>query len=445
MQLVFSRLTFIILGIVVILFAGAAWLPTLSKLASAADALLLLFFILDLNLTQSPKLLSASREVNERLSIGRANPVSIRISNTGSAVLHCRGRDDYPEVMEVDFKDFIFDLQPGGMSVIEYNITPNRRGAYKLGNFTVRYRSVIGLFWRQVRFDLARDIKVFSDLHALQELSLKLSRSSAQGEFHQRKRGHGTDFSSLREYAVGDPADKIDWKATARRDRPIIRTYETEQEQRLVILVDAGRMMLSDMAGLTRFDHALNSALALALTGLTFNDQVGFGIFADKPLAYLPPRRGKGYLKKILEITHAIHPSMIEPDYSSALSHFASLQKGRCLIVVFTDLTDPLGSKALLQGLANLSPRHLPFCVTLKDKQVTEVANRELTNVDDEDRQKKLDTVFERAVAIDLLEQRELALSVLQRQGCLILDCAPEELSNKVVNKYLEIKMRNTL
>ena len=445
MQLIFSRLTFIILGIIAFLFAGAAWLPVLTNLALAADLLLLLLFIVDLILTQSPKLLSASREVNERLSIGRTNPISIRVSNTGSAVLHCIGRDDYPEGMEIDFKDFVFDLQPAGMSVIEYNITPNRRGAYKLGHFTLRYRSVIGLFWRQVRFGLAREIKVFSDLHALQELSLKLSRSSAQGEFHQRKRGHGTDFSSLREYAAGDPADKIDWKATARRDRPIIRTYETEQEQRLVILVDAGRMMISDLSGLTRFDHALNSALALALTGLTFNDQVGFGIFADKPLAYLPPRRGKGYLKKILEITHAVQPTMVEPDYATALSHFASLQKGRCLIVVFTDLTDPLGSKALLQGLSSLSPRHLPFCVTLKDKQVTETANKELTNMLDDDRQKKLDMVFERAVAIDLLEQRELALSVLQRQGCLVIDCAPEDLSNKVVNKYLDIKMRNSL
>jgi uncharacterized protein (DUF58 family) len=444
MQLIFSRLSFIILGAIAILFTGAAWLPALKQLALGADVILLLLFIVDLSITQSPKFLSATREINERLSIGRKNSITVRISNTGTATLHCLGRDDYPEVMEVDFKSFVFDLQPAGMSVIEYNLTPRQRGAYKLGNFTLRYRSAVGLFWRQVRFDLARDIKVFSDLHALQELSLKLSRSAAQGEFHQRKRGHGTDFSSLREYAVGDPADKIDWKATARRDRPIIRTYETEQEQRLVILVDAGRMMLSDLSGLSRFDHALNSALALALTGLTFNDQVGFGIFADKPLAYLPPRRGKSYMKKILEITHAVHPSMVEPDYSSALSHFASLQKGRCLIVVFTDLTDPLGSKALLQGLSNLSPRHLPFCVTLKDKQVIETTKKELTAFDD-NREKKLASVFERAVAIDLLEQRELALSVLQRQGCLILDCAPEDLSNRLVNKYLEIKMRNSL
>ena len=422
----------------------SAWLPVFKQIAMGADLALLLLFIVDYQLTAGAKSLSATREINERLSIGRKNPVIVRVFNTGSAPLHCRAKDDYPDQMDVDYKDFIFDLLPGGMSQLEYNLSPRRRGHFRLGKITVRYRSLLRLFWKQVSFDLSKEIKVYSDLHALQELSVRLSRSSAQGEFHQRKRGHGTDFSSLREYAVGDPADKIDWKATARRDRPIIRTYETEQEQRLVILVDAGRMMVSDLSGLTRFDHALNSALALALTGLTYNDQVGFGVFADKPLAYLPPRRGKNYLKKILEITHDIEPRLVEPDYSGALAHFASLQKGRCLIVVFTDLTDPLGSKALLQGLSSMSPRHLPFCVTLTDKQVLQTANRKLTSIKPE-QDKQLHLLFERAVATDLIAQRELALSVLQRQGCLVLDCPPEDLTSNVVNKYVQIKMRNSL
>ncbi|HEY9758589.1 MAG TPA: DUF58 domain-containing protein [Oculatellaceae cyanobacterium] len=444
MKIVFSKLTFAVLTVIAAVYALSAWLPILKQLAFGADLLLLLAFIVDLQFTQRANKLTASRDVNERLSIGRQNLVTIRVSNTGTTPLHCLAKDDYPEVMEVDYKSFRFDLVPSGQAVLEYNLMPRRRGAYRLGNVTIRYRSLLHLFWRQVVFEIPKEIKVYSDLHALRELSLRLSRSSAQGEFHQRKRGHGTDFSSLREYAVGDPADKIDWKATARRERPIIRTYETEQDQRLIILVDAGRMMVSDLSGLTRFDHALNSALALALTGLSYNDQVGFGVFADKPLAYLPPRRGKNYLKKILETTHALEPRLVEPDYNGALAHFASLQKGRCLIVVFTDLIDPLGSKSLLQGLSSMSPRHLPFCVTLTDKQIAAKANSKLSSIEPE-REGQLHMLFERAVALELLNQRELALSVLQRQGCLVLDCPPEELTTNLVNKYLQVKARNKL
>ena len=167
-----------------------------------------------------------------------------------------------------------------------------------LATSNVRFKSRFGLFWHQSKISADEKVKVYSDLRALYDLSIKLSRSSELGEMRQRRRGQGTDFASLKEYTVGDDAKSIDWKATARRDRPVVRTYEAEQEQRMLILIDAGRMMTSDLEGISRFDHALNAALCLALTGLSHNDQVGFGIFADRPLAYLPPHRGKGIFKE---------------------------------------------------------------------------------------------------------------------------------------------------
>jgi uncharacterized protein (DUF58 family) len=201
--------------------------------------------------------------------------------------------------------------------------------------------------------------------------------------------------------------------------------------------VDAGRMMMSDLEGLSRFDHALNAALSLVLTGLHRNDSVGFGVFADKPLLFMPPRRGKPYLTRILEACCDIKPKMVEPDYQGALSFFASAQKSRSLMVVLTDLTDPVGSQILLQGLSSLSPRHLPFCVTLRDRQIEKVAAiNELTETE---------TIYRKAVATDLIAQRELAFSHLQRRGCLVLDCPPQELTDKLVDRYLEIKQRGQL
>jgi uncharacterized protein (DUF58 family) len=294
----------------------------------------------------------------------------------------------------------------------------------------------MGLFWREVKVPANQKVRVFSDLKALHELSIKLSHSSELGELHQRKRGQGTDFASLREYTSGDDTRAIDWKATARRDRPVVRTYETDQEQVMLILIDAGRMMFSDLEGLSRFDHALNAGLCLALAGLTRNDQVGIGIFADKPLLFLPPRRGKAQLKRFLEALFDVRPRMVEPDYTGVLAYYASVQKARSLMAVITDLTDPMGSQTLLTGLASLSPRHLPFCVTLRDRQVDRIAG---------DRTLKVENVYQRAVATDLLTQRDLALSVLVRKGCMVLDSPPQELSEQLVDRYLQIKMRGRL
>jgi uncharacterized protein (DUF58 family) len=447
--MIFTKLTFQILVLAALLLVASEWLPIMKPLAYVIDLLLLLAVVIDFQLTLRPNLITATREVAERLSIGRTNSVTIRISNAGVNSVSCLVRDDYPENLPADVREFAFQLPASGFSQLDYNLTPARRGIYQFGHVNIRYLSYLGLFWRQSKINLNKTVKVYSDLRALHDLSIKLSRASELGELHQRKRGQGTDFASLREYTEGDDAKSIDWKATARRDRPVVRTYEAEKEQRLLILIDAGRMMTSDLEGLTRFDHALNASLCLALTGLSHNDQVGFGIFADRPLAYLPPHRGKNYMKKILDVTFDIEPRMIEPDYVGVLSYFASAQKGRCLMVVLTDLTDATGSQALLAGLANLSPRHLPFCVTLKDRQLTQIANaspnkkasqeQPLTNSE------SLDILYKRAIATDLLAQRELALSVLARRGCLILDCAPQELSDKLVDSYLDIKARARL
>lgn len=439
-----SKKLYLLLALAVIPYALSGLYPQLATLGTAYNVCLLVLLVIDYQLTPRPGQLSISRSLSDRLSIGRSNQVLITVTNCGASNLKIRLRDDFPESIQTDTESFEFQLPAGGTSTLEYKLTPRRRGAYKFGNVTVRYLSQLGLFWRQRVEKTPASVKVFSDLKALHDLSIKLAKSSELGELHQRKRGQGTDFASLREYTSGDDAKAIDWKATARRDRPVIRTYEAEQEQRLLVLIDAGRMMVSDLEGLTRFDHALNSALCLALTGLTHNDQVGVGAFADKPLMYLPPRRGKTYMKSILENTFSLEPRMVEPDYVGMLSYFASNQKGRSLIVVLTDLTDPTGSQSLLAGIAGLSTRHLVFCVTLKDRQIINSAKPQVFPTGTSNEQ-MMGNIYRRAIATDLLEQRELALSVLQRRGCLVLDVPPQELSDKLVDAYLEVKTRGRL
>jgi len=444
--MVASALAYWLLALAAVLFAAAAWAPPLQTAAVVLDLGVLILFIADYLYTAKPKVLRATRLTSDRLSIGQQNDVELHVYNEGGPTLRCKLRDDYPIAIKSDVREFAFSVAENGVSRLKYNLLPRRRGAYEFGKINLRYLSALRLFWRDVKIASSQSVKVYSDLKALHDLSVKLSKSAELGELNQKKRGQGTDFSSLREYTVGDDAKAIDWKATARRDRPVVRTYEVEQEQRMLILIDAGRMMVSDLEGLSRFDHALNAALCLALTGLTRNDQVGFGIFADKPLLYLAPRRGKSHMKNILEKSFAVEPKLVEPDYSAMLSYFAAAQKGRALIVVLTDLTDPMGSQALLAGLASLSGRHLPFCVTLKDRQVLALAN---STVEFENKKAVLevdmDAAFKRAVAIDLLAQRELSLSVLQRRGCLILDCPPQDLSTRLVDTYLEIKKRARL
>ncbi len=427
MKLIASRRLYLLLVIGVAIFAAAYAFESARTLGFVFDVLILVAVAVDFQLTPRPHLISATRENQDRLSIGRVNEVVLYVHNKSALDLKVRVKDDCPLTINPSLEEFACTVKSAEQVILKYTVTPKRRGLYKFGDIHVRYLSFLGLFYRQSTSKAEKETRVYSDLKALYDLSIKLSRTTELGELHQRKRGQGTDFASLREYTIGDDS-----------------TYEMEQEQRLLILIDAGRMMLSDLEGLTRFDHALNAGLCLALTGLTHNDQVSFGIFADKPLAYLPPRRGKAYLKKILEAVFDIEPKMVEPDYLGMLSYFASLQKGRCLMVLLTDLTDAVGSQSMLAGLASLAGRHLPFCVTLKDRQVTEMSQQGILK-DANDKSIQVEQIYKRAIACDLISQRELALNVLHRRGCLVLDCPPQELSDKLVDSYLEIKARGRL
>lgn len=419
--------------------------PVVITLVIIYDIILVLLVIIDFALSINPDEISISRFMSEKLSINRSNSVILKCANFSSQELIAIIKDDYPDMQALQKDEeghksplgtIKVNLPAGIKGELEYFVKPSYRGDFDFGNINVRYLSRFKLFWRQTKFQQPKTVKVYPDLISLQELTLKLSVSSTEGETRLRKLGEGTEFSSLREYVNGDDIRRIDWRATARRDFPIVRTFEVSKDQTILILLDAGRMMSTRISGLSRFDWGLNAALSLSLAALTKGDQVGVGIFSDRNLQYIPPKRGKTHLKNIIEGLHNVQPQLIEPDYVGVLANFASIQKKRALIVVITDLIDAIASSSLLSGMAHLAPRHLPFIVTFNDKQIINCASGQIETYQE---------VYKQSVSIDLLDQRKQALNTLIRKGGLALDVPPEDLCNAIVDKYLTIKAKNMI
>jgi uncharacterized protein (DUF58 family) len=126
-----------------------------------------------------------------------------------------------------------------------------------------------------------------------------------------RRRRHalgGTEFSELREYNLGDDLRLVDWKATARRGHPLVRLMEPERDQPLIILLDRGRLMTAQVAGIKRFDWGLNAALALALAGLRRGDRVGFCVFDSEIHTWIGPQPGQSHLSRIIERVYNLEP-----------------------------------------------------------------------------------------------------------------------------------------
>ncbi len=251
-----------------------------------------------------------------------------------------------------------------------------------------------------------------------------------------RKIGQGTEFAELREYGQGDDIRLIDWKATARRNRPLIRVLEPEKEQTLFILLDRGRLMTAQVQGLKRFDWGLNATLSLASAGLSRGDRVGVAVFDRDVSTWIPPERGQAHLSKLIERLTPLQPELLEPDYLGAVTKVVTQQTRRALVVVITDLIDVTASAELLGAMVKLTPRYLPFCVTLRDPKVDAIAHNITNNLQD---------TYKRAVALDLLAQRQVAFAGLKQKGVLVLDAPCNNISNELVDRYLQLKRRSLL
>ena len=124
-------------------------------------------------------------------------------------------------------------------------------------------------------------------------LLARRDKLSAIGVRRSRRLGTDNEFERLRDYADGDEPRHIDWKATARRRKMTVRAHQANQSQRIIFLIDCGRMMAGDTGGgLSPLDHAFNAMLLLAHVALLRGDQVGLLAYSDRVRAYVPPPAG---------------------------------------------------------------------------------------------------------------------------------------------------------
>ena len=395
---------------------------------------LLVATIVDASLVKN-NAIKVEREEIPKLSVGRDNSIKLKITSDKNQAI-AEIRDAYPTEFTVDKNTLAINLSPNSVSEQTYIIYPDRRGEYEWGKIQIRQLGKLGLAWRDWKILGKQKVQVCPDLIGLKELAVRLSIENSGAMRQARRMGNGTEFAELREYRMGEDIRLIDWKATARRDRPVVRVLEPEQEQTLFILLDRGRLMTAKVGGLKRFDYGLNATLSLALAGLSRGDKVGVGVFDRDITTWIPPERGDRHLTKLVERLTPIQPVLLEPDYLGAVTKLITQQTRRALVVVITDLVDVTASGELLGAMMRLTPRYLPFCVTLNDPQVDSIAHNHTNNTKD---------TYARAVALDLLAQRQVAFAQLRQKGVLVLDAPCDRVTDELVDRYLQLKARNLL
>lgn len=436
MQLTVRFLILLLLTAVPIALMSLA--PWFGVLAVLWLCVLIALLLADWRLSPRPGDWVLARSHDDRLSLAVLNRIDVSVRlHGGLRRIRIWLRDEPPVIFGVEDHDRVLAgrAQPNQSVEFIYRVRPPRRGNYRFGDLHLRWESILGLLRRQATFAHAEPVKVYPNLVDVKkyDLLLRKNRLWELGLRTARIFGSGSEFERLRDYLPDDEYRRINWKATARRGKPISVEYETERSQNIFVLLDAGRMMRSPVGDVAKIDYAINAVLLLAYVAAQKGDKVGLLTFADTVLAWLTPQSGKGQFHRMLEQLYAVEAQPVEPDYNAAFGYFAAKQSKRSLALVFTELTGSVSTDALVAQMARLRQRHLPLLVTVGDPTVQRLARQEITNST---------TLYQRTVAEQLLDERRLALDRLQRAGVLTLDVPADELSIAVINRYLEIKER---
>ena len=389
--------------------------------------------------------LKARRTLGHVATRGEKHPISLTIENLSRKAFSGLVRDDEPWGLTDDNNEFSIQIPPKSRATLHYTMTPRQRGSFGFEYVSLKTESRWKLWQRYFRLPCVDPLRVYPALKQISRYAMyaRLNRMSLLGVRRQRRIGTDNEFERLRDYSPDDQFRAIDWRATGRRLKLTVRDFQSNQSQRVIFLIDCGRMMVNDFEGQTLLDAAFDAALTLGYVTLSQNDQAGLLCFADRVLRWLPPQGGRRQLNRMVHAVHDIHPRLVESRFDEAFMHLHRHCRKRTLVVLITNVIDDQNAIRLKAQVANLVGRHLPLTILLKDHELFDPVQGIDPDVETKIPDKA--SLFRAAAAADILCWRRQVLSDLRQAGVLTLDCFPERLTAPLINEYMRIKSRHLL
>lgn len=406
--------------------------------AVVLDGVFILAVVGDLLTLTRRSRLQIERSMTRVASLAKPHEVHLLVSNLGRRAWKLDVRDDQPDGLEADPPEQQLVLPALKRALLTYRLKASKRGEYHFEKVFFRLHSQFGLWIRHASKSIPGTLHVYPDMKQLAEYAIlaRTNRLSLIGVRRTRKVGQDNNFERLRDYIDGDNYKHIDWRSTARRQKITVKQFQSDHSQRLFFMIDCGRMMTNEFQGLSLVDYALNSMLMLSYVALEQRDSVGLSCFSDRVHDYVPLASGRSHMNRLLHAGFDRFPTMVQSRFDSAFLHFSGHCRRRSMVVLITNVVDEVSANQVTDYLGNLSGRHLPVLALLRDHRMFDYAD--YPNIDDT-------VLYRSAAAAQILVWRNEVIRRMQRQGVLVVDAFPEQLTSPLVNQYLEAKAKHLL
>jgi uncharacterized protein (DUF58 family) len=248
-------------------------------------------------------------------------------------------------------------------------------------------------------------------------------------------RGRGTEFDSLRDYVIGDDVRSIDWRASARRQQVVVRTWRPERDRRVLLVLDTSRTSAARIGTEPRLDAAMDAALLLAALANRAGDRVDL-IAADRRVrARVTGATGSALVPALVQAMAPLEPELVEADWTTIVAAVTSRLTQRALVVLLTPLDAAAVEEGLLPVVPRLAHRHQVIVASVADPRVDEMASTRQDSYE----------VYGAAAAERARMERAATVAELGRYGVEVVDAPPQTLPPALADRYLTLKAAGRL
>lgn len=430
---------FFLLIVVGLVWLGAAFHnPRFYYALVAWDVLVLIAWGIDLASLPAPKKISITRRWTAPASLSVPARIDLIVENSSRVTLFATIIDNVPPQLRSEAPELELKCRARGEATTSYQITPAQRGDIELGAVYFRYQTPMRIAERWALAHTEQKVCVYPNLEEARQQSVYLvrSRQIEMEKRHTRIRGAGREFESLREYRQGDEFRDICWSAAARRGKLVTRLFQIERSQTVWLVIDAGRLMRAQIAGLRKLDISVNAALSLAEVALGTGDRVGLLAYGRQVQKRMLPYRGSAHLRQLIQQLAYVRDEAVEGDHLQAVSALLSTQKRRSLIVWLTDFPETAMTPEVIDAASEAVSRHLVLFVVIGQPDLAALAASEPDSVVN---------MYRMTAAQEALHRREVLLGKIRQRGAVAVEVNSAAASVTVVNSYLDVKQRNLL
>ena len=251
-----------------------------------------------------------------------------------------------------------------------------------------------------------------------------------------RKVGHNIEFEHIKEYVVGDDFRTVNWKATARKNELMVNLYQDEKSQNIYSLIDKGRMMQMPFEGMSLLDYAINSSLVLSNIAIKKDDKAGIMTFEKSFDGFLPASKRRNQMHLILNFLYNQSTTFGEADYSSLYVQLKHRVKRRSLLLLYTNFESIHSLDRQLPYFQKLAKDHLVVVIFFENTELDELVNAPV---------KDTLSIYQKVIAEQFAFEKTQVVKILRKHGIQTILTKPQELSIRVINKYIELKARQLI